>query len=255
MTTLQLDAMHPTHEDPVRGKAILITGGTTGIGRATAVRLAQAGGRVLIFGRHQRELDEAMRELHDVGGDAHGITADVSRQDDIRHVFRTVDQTLGGIDILVNNAAVSGGSTAEGDHAQWEYVLETNLLGYIACAHEALARMTPRGRGHIVNIGSMSADQREPGNDVYAATKAAIQAFSESLRKSTNIQGIRITLIEPGAVRTPLQNKTAEQEQEKLEKLEMLEPQDIAECVFYCLSQPPRVDVVMVQIRPLKQLI
>jgi NADP-dependent 3-hydroxy acid dehydrogenase YdfG len=101
----------------------------------------------------------------------------------------------------------------------------------------------------------MSADLREEEGEIYVATKAAIQAFSESLRKSANKQDIRVTLIEPGAVATPIQEKSAAQERRKLDKMEMLYAEDIARCVMYCLTQPQRVDVVSVQIRPLKQII
>ena len=101
----------------------------------------------------------------------------------------------------------------------------------------------------------MSADLREEGGEVYVATKAAIQAFSESLRKNANKQNIRVTLIEPGAVATPIQEKTKEEEREKLEKMEMILPEDIARCILYCLTQPQRVDVVSVQVRPVKQII
>ena len=92
--------------------------------------------------------------------------------------------------------------------------------------------------GHIVNIGSMSADLREAGSEVYVATKAGIQAFSESLRKTANKQGIRVTLIEPGAVATPIQEKSPQEEKRKIEAMEMLLPQDIARCVLWCLQQP-----------------
>jgi len=115
--------------------------------------------------------------------------------------------------------------------------------------------MRPRGSGHIVNIGSMSADQREPSNDVYVSTKAGIQGFTESLRKNVNKDNIRVSLIESGAVNTSIQEKPEAQKREKVEKMEMLEPEDIARCVLYVLTQPARCDVVSVQIRPVKQLI
>jgi NADP-dependent 3-hydroxy acid dehydrogenase YdfG len=235
------------------GKAVVLTGGTTGIGRATAKFLVEQGARVLIFGRHQQELDGALREI---GAGVHGVTADQSRKEDVQRVFAEADRTIGGCDILINNAAVSGDALAETSLDDIAYVVNANLVGYLACTHEALARMKKSGRaGHIVNVGSMSADLREPEGEVYVATKAAIQAFSESLRKTANQQDVRVTLIEPGAVATPLQDKTAEQERHKIEKMEMILPEDIARCILYCLTQPQRVDVVSVQIRPVKQAI
>ena len=237
------------------GKAIVITGGTTGIGRATAKLLAEEGARILIFGRHQPELDEAISDAKGSRGEVHGLVADQSRNDEIQRVFAEADKHIGGCDILINNAAVGLGSFLETKYEDWLYEIQTNLVAYIACCRYAIDRMRPRGAGHIVNIGSMSADLREPNNDVYVATKAGIQGFTESLRKNVNKENIRVTLIEPGAVNTPIQEKPESQKREKVEKMEMLEPQEIAECVRYCLIQPPRCDVVSVQIRPVKQLI
>jgi NAD(P)-dependent dehydrogenase (short-subunit alcohol dehydrogenase family) len=238
----------------LNGKAIVVTGGTTGIGRATARLLCAQGAKVLIFGRHEPELKEALEEIQPAGGAIHGLTADASRDEDIQRVFQEADRRIGGVDVLINNAAVSGRSVTRGDFEDWRYVLETNVLGYMACARHAIDRMRGRG-GHIVNVGSMSADLRETGGDIYAATKAAIQAFSESLRKQINREGIRVTVVEPGAVATPMQGKSADEQRRKIEAMEMLEPEDIAWCIHYCLIQPTRCDVVMVQVRPLKQLI
>ena len=265
MTTLQIDQHQEAHAEPLRGKSVVISGGTTGIGKATALRLAQEGARVFIFGRHERELGEALEEIRATGGEGHGVTADQARTADVRRVFHEADARVGGCDILINNAAVSADSVDQTDIEQVRYVLDTNLLGYMACVHEAINRMKRRAsddgnanRGahaHIVNVGSMSADLREAGGEIYAATKAAIQAFSESLRKTANKHGVRVTLIEPGAVATPMQEKSPQEERRKIEAMEMLLPDDVARCVMYCLTQPQRVDVVSVQIRPLKQLI
>ena len=237
------------------GKAVIVTGGTTGIGRALVRLLATHGARVLLFGRHELELNETLDEIRRMGGDVHGLTADASHLDDIRRVFQEADRVLGGVDVLVNNAAVASDEFHEQDLNDLEYVVRTNVVGYVACAHEAVARMKRRGGGHIINVGSMSADLREPGTSVYVATKAAIQGFSESLRKTVNPDGIKVTLIEPGKVATEMVAKSAEEKLEGEERLEMLEPDDIAACVYYCLTQPKRCDVVSVQIRPHRQVI
>jgi NADP-dependent 3-hydroxy acid dehydrogenase YdfG len=183
------------------------------------------------------------------------VVADQSRQSDIRRIFAEADRQLGGVDTLINNAAVSGESVLQGAYEDWQYVLNTNLLGYMACCREAIDRMRAKGEGHIVNVGSMSADLREEGGDVYVATKAGIQGFSESLRKQINKMGIRLSLIEPGRVDTQISPQSEEKKRQKKAGQELIEPEDIAECIYYCLAQPPRVDVVHVQIRPLKQLI
>lgn len=246
----------PAHEffdyepESLNGKSILITGGTTGIGRSTAMLLAAQGAQVMIFGRHQQELDDAMRDIKETGGSVIGLTADTSKPDDIQRVFKELDRQLGNLDILINNAALGYNSVMEGEYKDWSYIVETNLLGYMAMAHEAIQRMKANGKGHIVNIGSMSADVREKDSSVYVATKAGIQGFSEALRKEVNPLGIKVSLIEPGAVGTDMQPESPEEQRRLEEKMEMLKAEDIAACVLYTLTQPKRCDVVMVQIRP-----
>jgi NADP-dependent 3-hydroxy acid dehydrogenase YdfG len=237
--------------EPVADKSILITGGTTGIGRATAILLAAQGARVMIFGRQQNDLDEAMKDIREAGGEVLGLTADVSDPQDIQRVFQEFDQQMDKLDILINNAALGYGSVMEGGYPEWEYILKTNLLGYMAMTHEAAERMKANGWGHIVNIGSMSADVREKDSSVYVGTKAGIQGFSEALRKEVNSHGIKVTLIEPGAVGTDMQSQySPEQQRERIEKMKMLRAEDIAACVLYTITQPKRCDVVSLQIRP-----
>jgi NADP-dependent 3-hydroxy acid dehydrogenase YdfG len=237
--------------EPVTGKSILITGGTTGIGRATAILLASQGARIMVFGRHEQELSDAMKDIHEAGGEVMGLTADTADPEDIKRVFKGVDREMEQLDILLNNAALGYNSVMEGTYEDWQYIVSTNLLGYMAMAHEAIERMKARGGGHIVNIGSMSADVREKDSSVYVATKAGIQGFSEALRKEVNPLGIKVTLIEPGAVGTDMQSQHSPEEQRKLEaEMKMLKAEDIAACVLYTITQPKRCDVVQLQIRP-----
>lgn len=238
---------------PVDGKRVLITGGTTGIGRATALLLARHGARVMVFGRHRPELEETLREAEREGHDIAGITADVAEADGVRAVFAEVDRLWGGLDILVNNAALAAGEVASSSYEEIDYVVRTNLTGYMACASEAVSRM-PDG-GIIVNVGSMSAEVREPGSSVYVATKSGIDGFSEALRKEVNPQGIKVCLIEPGAVATEMQSGPEEAKAGKVERLEMLRSEDIASVILFCLAQPVRSDVVMLRVRPHLQLI
>lgn len=237
--------------EPVAGKNVLITGGSTGIGRATAIMLSAAGARVAIVGRHRPELDDAVGDIRQSGGHVVALQADLADGADVAQVFADLDEQLGPVDIVVNNAAVGGGSAADDTYADWEYLVRTNLLGYLAVSHEAIERMKPRGQGHIVNIGSMSADVREKGSSVYVATKSGIQGLSEALRKEVNEHGIKVSLIEPGAVGTDMQSQYSPAEQrERIEDSSMLRAEDIAACVLYVLSQPRRCDVVDVKIRP-----
>jgi NADP-dependent 3-hydroxy acid dehydrogenase YdfG len=245
---------HTTVES-LDGKRIIITGGTTGIGRAIAILLGSYGARIFTFGRHQEQLDETLAAIRESGGQADGTVADTSKAGDVRRAFQQADAKLGGLDILLNSAALGAEDIGDMDDADWRYVIETNLVGYLATTKEALGRMQPQKRGHVVLVGSMSADVREEGSSVYVATKSAIQGFAESLRKEVNGDGIKVSLVEPGATGSDMQATTPEEEREKQEKGEMLRAEDVAVCVHYILTQPLRCDVVSVQLRPHLQLI
>jgi NADP-dependent 3-hydroxy acid dehydrogenase YdfG len=179
----------------------------------------------------------------------------MSTSEGIANIFSEVDSHFAHLDVLINNAAQAYQSITEGNYEEWEYIVKTNLLGYLACSNRAIDKMRARKAGHIINIGSMSADVREKGSSVYVATKSGIQGFSESLRKEVNESGIKVTLIEPGAVGTDMQPSTPEEQREKEKNLEMLKAEDIAYSVVYCLAQAPRCDVVELKIRPHLQMI
>ena len=238
------------------GKNVLVTGGSTGIGRAIVLLLAQMGANVVFFGHNAQHVQDALADAKAVAkGKVHGFVADTSKEEEIIRIFNEADAHLNSLDVLVNNAAVGYGNVTEGSYPDWHRVLNINLLGYLACTAAALQRMQAKGKGHIVNIGSMSADRREETGSVYVATKAGIQAYSEALRKEVNKQGIKVTLIEPGAVDTDMQQKTTQEKLEIVAQEKMLEANDVAVAVLYALCQPKRCDVVELKIRPHMQLI
>lgn len=241
----------------VKDKKIILTGGSTGIGLATAKLLAKEGARLLICGRDEAKLQHALEEINEQAAvHAEGVAADVSKEKDIENLFAMADQFFGNdLDVLINNAAVPFQGIESGGYSDWCYVINTNLLGYMACCQFALQRMKPGNGGHIVNIGSLSADVRERGSSVYVATKAGIQGFCEALRKEVNEAGIKVTLIEPGAVGTDMQPVAPQQQREKEGRLEMLKAEDIAGAVLFTLLQPKRCDVIGLQIRPHLQII
>jgi len=245
--------------ESIAGKAIVISGGTTGIGRSTAQRLAAEGARVLIFGRHDEELQDALKDIQSTarGSTVVGLVADAAVPQDINRVFEVADDKLGGVDVLINNAAESAGSILESDYEDWKSVVEINLLGYMTACRKAVDRMREKHDGIIVNIGSISAKRRSKGDDIYVATKSAVRGFTESLSKEVNEMGIRVTLIEPGLVGTNMTTERVpvdEQPQQEAEG-QMLKAEDIAECVRYVLMQPKRCDISMIQIRPIKQAV
>jgi NADP-dependent 3-hydroxy acid dehydrogenase YdfG len=241
----------------IKDKKIVITGGTTGIGKAIADVLVSLGGRVLIFGRDQKDFEKAVADIKKQFPDSelYGTPADVTKKEDIDKILAIADTELGGIDILINNAAVAAPGLIEEAYEDYKYVIDTNITGYLAFAQAAAARMKKQKSGHIINIGSMSAESRTAESTIYVATKTAIRGFSTSLRKELNPLGIKVSLIEPGAVTSDMQTDPKKVQHKKVEKLEMLEAYDIAMSTLFCLSQPKRCDIVTMQIRPHLQII
>lgn len=241
----------------VNGLSIIITGGTTGIGRATALLLASHGANVFINGTDQQHLDDVLKDVASAGftGSVNGIIADLATEEGIKQLFKEANAHLNGIDVFINNAALAYQGVSDGNYSEWHKVVNTNLTGYITCTHVALTQMKEKKRGHIINIGSMNADVREKDSSVYVATKSAIQGFTESLRKEVNEQGIKVTLIEPGAVGTDMQPVSVPDQQKQQENLEMLKAEDIANVILFALSQPERCDIVDIKVKPHLQII
>ncbi|RYE59002.1 MAG: SDR family oxidoreductase [Sphingobacteriales bacterium] len=240
----------------IAGKKIIVTGGTTGIGRGIAILLNSLGAKCLICGRNQEQLDETLAILNSANqSESVGLTVDLARAEEVKKLFEFADKELGEIDILINNAAIGYGSVLDGEYEDWQYVINTNLLAYLACSKEAIKRMEASGGGQIVNIGSMSADVREEKSSVYVATKAGIQGFSDSLRKEINAKGIKLTLIEPGAVDTDMQEAPAAEKSKMIANQEMIKAEDIARAVMFCIAQPEACEIVDLKIRPHMQII
>lgn len=241
----------------LEGKTVLVTGGTTGIGRSTALLLGSYGARVMILGRHQPELDDTLQAFKDAGIEdkVHGLTADISEKKGIEETFKQVDNHFKTLDVLINNAAVPFKGIQEGTFEEWQYVINTNLLSYLACSHEAVKRMQEKKEGQIISIGSLSAESRSANSSVYTATKAGIQAFSEALRKEVQSLNIKVSLIEPGLVGTDLLEMPPEKMQDMQQKNEMLLPEDIAALVLFLLQQPWRCNLMSTSLLPFQQSI
>jgi 3-hydroxy acid dehydrogenase / malonic semialdehyde reductase len=230
------------------GKRILLTGGSTGIGRAMLKLFAEGGARVLTLARDQEPLDEALEIARARGGEVHGLTADIARAEDIERIYAEVDAKLAGIDVLISNAALGAEPIDEMADADWRYVVEVNLLGAMAVTRGALKRMKPGAQ--VVIVGSISADIHAPGESVYSATKGGLAAFAETLRKEVEERGIRVSLIEPGAAGSDMQKPSPEEQREKIAREEMLAAEDVAEAIGFILTRPPRVDIVSLRIEP-----
>ena len=235
------------------GKRVLLTGGTTGIGRATLVLLAKAGAQVMVYGRHQAELDQALAATGAGSVTVFGITADSAKREDLGRVFAAVDERLGGLDVLIACAALGAQPIHEMEDEDWRYVIETNLVGYLACARLAIDRMAAHGGGHLLFVGSISTEIKAAGESVYSATKAGVQAFAETLRKEIAGKNIRVSVIQPGSVDTDMQECSAEEKREAVANREMLHAEEIAEAIGFVLTRSSASDVVNLRIEPLLQ--
>jgi NAD(P)-dependent dehydrogenase (short-subunit alcohol dehydrogenase family) len=237
-------------ETSLEGKRILVTGGTTGIGRATVALLAEDGANVLTYGRDEKELEESLAEARGGRGSVHGLAADSASKEGVDEVFAAVDEQLGGIDMLVACAALGAEPLHEMEEDDWRYVVETNLIGYLACARRAMKRMETQGGGHLLFVGSISAEIKAPGESVYSATKAGIQAFAETLRKEVEEKNIKVSVIQPGSVATPMQECSADDKREAIAKHEMLYADEIADVIHFTLTRSERADIVNLRIEP-----
>lgn len=240
-----------TSHTSLAGKRVLVTGGTTGIGRALVKMLVEQGARVLTFGRNQPELDDSLENARGGPGEALGLTADASTKEGVDRVFEEVDRQLGGLDILVCCAALGAQPLHEMDEDDWRYVIETNLIGYMACARRAIKRMETSGGGQLAFVSSISSTIKAPGESVYTATKAGIDAFAETLRKEISAEkNIKISVIQPGSVGTDMQECSDEEKREAIANHEMLYAEELAETIVFALTRSARTDVVTLRVEP-----
>ena len=246
--------------NPLDGKVAVVTGASSGIGETTALALASAGAAVAIGARREDRLESLASRISDDGGRALAVAVDVADEDSARSFVTRAHSELGGLDILVNNAGVMLLGPVEGaDTSQWRTMVNVNLLGLLYCTHAALPLMREAGAGHIVNISSVAGRTANAGSAVYNLTKFGVGAFSEGLRQEVTSSGIRTTIIEPGFVDTELQGHNEHPAvREGIEKMrqslpEVLQASDIAAGILYAVTQPQRVDVNEVLIRPTGQ--
>jgi len=237
----------------LKGKTILVTGGTCGIGKATACLLTNMGAKVFIFSRHEEKLKQALFEIQEnTGQKINGYVADSSKEKEVIRVFNAIDK-IGKLDVLINNAALPARNIQESSFDYLKYVVETNISGYLICTKYALERMVIRGSGHIVNIGSMSAHVLEEGADLYVATKSAIAGFTESLRKEMVPFDIRVSLVEPGSVATSMITESEPEKKLAIKNEKILRPIDIAEAILFILTRPQNCEIIDLQLKAKKQ--
>ncbi len=241
------------------GKIALITGASSGIGEATAVALAEQGATVAIAARRLDRLEALQRKLEASGATVLSLELDVT---DEAACAAAVDRTvaeLGGLDIVVNNAGVMLLGPIEGaDTQDWRRMIDTNVYGLMYLTHAAVPHLLSRGGGDIIQVSSVAGRVARAGSGVYNASKFAVNAFSESLRQELTTRGVRVTMVEPGAVATELQSHITHADtkagiEQWIAGMRPLQADDIARAVVYAVTQPPHVSVNELLIRPTDQ--
>jgi NAD(P)-dependent dehydrogenase (short-subunit alcohol dehydrogenase family) len=226
------------------GKLAVVTGGTRGIGRAIAQGLLDAGANVAICSRSDEACERAANELVSSGGRCIGAPCDVTKPEQVSAFFEYVDQHLGGLDILINNAGV-GTFKPVSDLTvdEWRRVIDTNLSGVFYCCREAIPRLRKRGSGFVVNISSLAGKNPFAGGAAYNASKFGLNGFSEAMMLDHRYDNIRVSYVMPGSVATGFVSGKADWK---------IAPADIAQIVIDILRLPERTLVSRVEVRPSK---
>jgi NAD(P)-dependent dehydrogenase (short-subunit alcohol dehydrogenase family) len=238
----------------LQGKVALVTGGSMGIGKTTALALAKEGAQVAICARGLEALQKAASEIQSATGrKVLPVRADMSNLDDIKQLVATTARELGGIDILINNAVNSvPGTFLELPDEAWLNHINVKIMGYVRCAREAIPHMRRRGGGRIINIGGMAARQVGHLTNSNGVTNASVANITKNLSDQVASDNILVNCIHPGTTRTPRQTMLLERQARDLgvsvEEAEreavktipigrMVEPEDIADMILFLVSE------------------
>jgi NADP-dependent 3-hydroxy acid dehydrogenase YdfG len=236
----------------------VVTGASSGIGEATVRSLAAEGAAVVAGARRKERLHGLVEEVTRDGGKAIAVECDLTDEQQAHALVDRAIGEFGRIDILVNNAGVMLLSKVEkGLSDEWRQMFDVNVLGLLYATDAAVEAMKRQGSGHIVNVSSVAGRKTRPTGGVYSGTKFAVNAISEAMRQELLEDGIRITIVEPGAVATELTDHITDEEVReglKQRNIEPLRSEDVANAIAYAVSQPQRVSVNEILIRPTQQM-
>jgi len=231
----------------------VITGAGSGIGAACAVEFARLGARLTLASLPTPGLQATVQAVLDAGGAAVPVEMDVRDPDAVRALIDGAVERHGRLDFLLANAGVADQDLAsEGDPAVWRRLIETNLLGVMYCVRFALPHMQRQKAGHILLMASSSGRDAYVGEPAYIASKFGVVGFGHSVRKEVAEYGVRVTLIEPGAVDTPL-TRGAPKVRPLIEAIDPLLPEDVARAVVFAFQQPTHVLINELTLRPTNQ--
>ena len=240
-------------------KVAIITGASSGIGRATALALSKAGAKVAIGARRTNRLEQLAKTIKENGGEVLSQKLDVTKREECNWFVNTVLEKWNSVDILVNNAGLMPLSFFKNLKVdEWDQMIDVNIKGVLYCTGAVINHMKDKKSGHIVNISSVAGRIVFPAGSVYCATKHAVAAFSEGLRQEFSTRSnIRVTCIEPGVVHTEL-NETITDESlkgfiENTKKMKALQAEDIANAILFAVGSPNHMNVDEILIRPTTQ--
>ena len=244
---------------PLAGRKALVTGASAGIGRAVAADLADAGAAMVVSARREDRLEDLVAEIAAAGGTAFAVPADAAETDAVDRLWETAAERLGGpADLVVVNAGrgLSGGVLSS-DESVWEPMFRLNVLGAMHLMRLAAEKLAGAdGPRDVVVLGSVVGSNVSPFSGAYGATKFAVEAAAEGLRREVGKSGVRITTVKPGIVASEFQEVAGYGDEfaATVEKFgSMLDPADVARCVRFAVSQPPAVHVNTLTVRPVGQ--
>jgi NADP-dependent 3-hydroxy acid dehydrogenase YdfG len=242
----------------IKGKIVVVTGASSGLGEATARLLSAQGAAVVLGARRADRLQALAEDIEARGGRALALETDVTRREQVKALVDSAVQTYGRIDVMINNAGLMPQAPIEQLKIdEWDRMIDVNIKGVMYGIAAALPHMQRQKSGHFVNVSSVAGHRVGPGFAVYAATKFAVRALSEGLRQEVKPYNIRTTVISPGAVATELPNSVSDPEAAaRLRDFysQVAVPADsFARAVAFALSQPEDVDINEILYRPTKQ--
>ena len=234
-----------TFEKVLQGKVALVTGASRGIGFAVARRLAQLGAGLGVCARDAHKLASAAKDLESEGSKVLAIAADLTQTAEIKSFVTRAEQTLGPVDILINNAGIGYfGPTQDATEENWDAVLDTNLKAVFLLSKAVAKRMIQRKTGHIVNIASLAGKNAFAGGGIYCASKWGLLGLTECMAQDLRAHGIRVSAVCPGSVATDFSPHAGK------DPRKMLQPQDIAHGVEMIVTQEPQSFISEVLLRP-----
>jgi 3-hydroxy acid dehydrogenase/malonic semialdehyde reductase len=244
----------------LKDRLVLITGASAGIGEACAEAFAREGARLILAARRHDRLMSLAARLADVHGTAsHLLELDVRDRGAVNAAIGGLPDGFADIDILVNNAGLSRGldRMQNGDHLDWEEMIDTNVKGLLWVSRAVLPGMVARDRGQIINIGSVAGHQVYQSGNVYCATKHAVRALTQGLRLDLLGTRVRCSTVDPGMVQTEFSEVRFHGDQERAAKVYLnfppLQPADVAETILFCATRPPHVVVQEILLMPQDQ--